>query len=82
MHKVLMEVKELNAISVTIDPYENSPKIEDLIPIFATILEAKSLSISGEMKIEQLNRLRQSLPTGCLSINVTLTDKLLWERLI
>lgn len=80
LHKVLMEVEELNAISVTIDPYENSPTIEDLSPIFAAILEAKSLSISGEMKMEQVDLLRQELPTGCLSINVTVTDKLLWER--
>lgn len=78
LHKVLMEVEELNAISVTIDPYENSPKIEDLVPTFAAILETKSLSISGEMKIEQVNWLRQSLPTGCLSINVTVTDNPLY----
>jgi len=73
-------VEELNAISVTIDPYENAPTIEDLAPTFAAILETKSLSISGEMRMEQVNWLKQSLPTGCLSINATVTDKLLWER--
>ncbi|MBC8232731.1 hypothetical protein H8E77_24545 [bacterium] len=80
LHKVLIEVEELDAISVTIDPYESSPTIEDLLPVFAVILENKSLSISGEMKMEQIDCLRQTLPTGCLNINATITDKLLWER--
>jgi len=66
-------VEELNAISVTIDPYENCPTIEDLIPTFAAILETKSLSISGEMRMDQLDCLKQELSTGCLSINATVS---------
>ena len=74
LHEVLMEVEELDAISVTIDPYESAPSIEDLIPTFAAILEAKSLSISGGMTVEQLDRLRRELPSGCLNVNATVTD--------
>jgi len=77
LHKVLMEVEELNAISITIDPFENCPTIGDLIPTFANILEAKSLSISGGMKMEQVDLLIQELHTGCLSLNITVTDRLL-----
>ena len=80
LHKVLMEVEELDALSVTMDPYEEAPTIEDLAPTFAAILETKSLSISGEMKMEQVDWVRRNLPSGCLSINATVTDKLLWER--
>ena len=71
LHKVLMGVEELNAISVTIDPYQNAPTIEDMVPTFATILEKKSLAISGGMKMEQLDWLRKELSTGCLSINAS-----------
>lgn len=74
LHKVLMEVEELDAISVTIDPYETAPSIEDLTPTFAAILEAKSLSISGGMTMEQVDRLRRDLPSGCLNINATVID--------
>jgi len=75
LHKVLMEVEELDAISVTMDPYETAPTVEELAPTFAAILEAKSLSISGEMKGAQVDWLRQDLPSGRLSINATVTDK-------
>ena len=75
LHEVLMEVEELDAISVTMDPYENAPTIEELTPIFAAILAAKSLSIFGAMTMEQVDRLRKDLPSGCLSINVAVTDK-------
>jgi len=74
LHKVLMDVEELDAISVTIDPYESAPSIEDLIPTFAAILEAKSLSISGGMTREQLDKLRRTLPSGCLNVNATVID--------
>ena len=76
LHKVLMEVEELDAISVTLDPHEGAPSLEELIPTFAAILEAKSLSVFGEMRKEQVDRLRRALPTGCLSINAVVTDKL------
>ena len=80
LHKVLMEVEELDAIAVTLDPYKSAPTLEELTPIFATILEAKSLAVCGEMKMDQVEGLLKALPTGCLSISATLTDKLLWER--
>lgn len=75
LHKVLMEVEELNALSVTIDPYENAPTIEELAPTFKTILENKSLSISGSMSMEQLDWLMSELPTGCLAINASVIGK-------
>jgi len=74
LHEVLVEVEELNAISVTMDPYEDAPALEDLVPTFAAILEAKSLSIFGAMKVEQVDWLRRNLPSGCLSINATVTE--------
>lgn len=80
LHKVLMEVEELKAISVTLDRYANAPTVEQLLPTFATIQEAKSLCIFGEMTAAELDLLRRSLsPTG-LAINAFITDKLLWER--
>ena len=69
LHQTLTEVEELNAISVTLDPYDNAPKLGDLIPIFALILEKKSLSVYGELDSEQIDQLREALPTGCLCIN-------------
>jgi hypothetical protein len=71
LHKVLMEVEELNAISVTVDPYENCPTIQELIPTFAAILEKKSLSISGAINANELDWVRQELPSGCLSIRTS-----------
>ena len=66
---ILAEVEELDALSVTMDPYDNAPTLDELIPIFGRILEAKSLSIYGEMTLEQVAQLRQALPSGCLAIN-------------
>lgn len=80
IHKVLMETPELNAISVTMDPYANAPRLEDLLPTFAEILEAKSLLVTGELTMAEVERLRQALPTPSLAINGHLTDKLLYER--
>ena len=80
LHPVLLEVEELDAISVTLDGYRNAPTIEELTPTFAAILEAKSLIVAGEMKVEQLDRLTRALPSGCLCIHASITDKLLWER--
>jgi hypothetical protein len=69
LHPVLLEVEELDAISVTLDPYENAPTLEELMPTFAAILEAKSLSVFGEMRTEQVEWLQRALPSGCLCIN-------------
>jgi hypothetical protein len=74
LHPVLIEVEELNALSVTLDPYDNAPALDDLIPTFARILEAKSLSIYGEMTVDQVEKLRRALPSGCLAINATLSE--------
>ena len=80
LHPVLLEMEELDAISVTLDGYRNPPTIEELTPTFAAILEGKSLIVAGEMKAEQLDRLTRALPSGCLCIYASITDKLLWER--
>jgi hypothetical protein len=80
LHKVLMEVEELRAISVTLDRYANAPTVEQLLPTFAAIQEVKSLCIFGEMTTAELELLSRSLsPTG-LAISAFITDKLLWER--
>lgn len=80
IHKELMDTPDLNAISVTMDPYANAPRVEDLLPTFAAILEAKSLLVTGEMTMAEVERLRDALPTASLAINAHVTDKLLYER--
>lgn len=80
IHKVLMETPELGAISVTMDPYANAPRVEDLLPTFAAILEAKSLLVTGELTMPDVERLQKAFPTASLAINAQLTDKLLYER--
>jgi hypothetical protein len=82
LHRPLLEVAELNAISVTLDRYANAPTVPDLIPTFARILEAKSLHICGEVTAAELDAMLQALPARGLCLNVTTTDKLLWERAI
>jgi hypothetical protein len=66
---VLLEVDELDAISITLDPYESAPTVEALIPTLETVLERKSVSLYGQMTMGELNLLEQALPTGCLAIN-------------
>jgi hypothetical protein len=66
---VLLEVEELDAISITLDPYESAPAVEALIPTLEGVLERKSVSLYGQMTVEELDRLKQALPTGCLAIN-------------
>jgi len=80
LHKALLDVEELNAISVTLDGYENAPRIKDLVPTFAAILERKSLSLFGEMTRQEADLLLRELPARGLAINGVLVDKLLWER--
>jgi hypothetical protein len=48
--------------------------LDELIPIFSRILEAKSLSVYGEMTLEQLAQLKQALPSGCLAINAVVSE--------
>jgi len=66
---VLLEVEELDAISVTLDPYESAPTVEALIPTLERVLERKSVSLYGQMTVGELERLKQALPTGCLAIH-------------
>jgi hypothetical protein len=74
LYPVLIDVDELDALSVTLDPYDNAPTVDELIPVFASILEAKSLSVYGEMTLEQVAQLKRALPSGCLAIHATLCD--------
>ena len=68
LYEVLLEVDELDAISVALDPGPNAPEVEEMIPIFGEILESKSLMISGKLRAGQLERLRTALPSGCFCI--------------
>lgn len=68
----LLEAPELDAISVTLDPYESAPTLGELLPTFEAILERKSLSVFGELTLRQVDQLRKALPSGCLSLDVTL----------
>jgi hypothetical protein len=67
--QALLEVEELDAISVTLDPYDSAPTLQDLLPTFEAILERKSLSVCGGMTGDRVDWLRRKLPTGCLSIS-------------
>ena len=80
IHPVLLEVEELNAISITMDRYANAPTVEDLLPTFAEILESKSLLVTGEMTRDEVDLIVSSLPSCGLAVNAHVTDKLLWER--
>lgn len=82
LYKTLLEVPELDAISVTLDPHEGAPTLEALLPALAAILEAKSLSVFGEMTPEQVAWLKEALPSGCLSINAIIAGprpSLTWD---
>jgi hypothetical protein len=68
LYPVLLEVDELSAISITLDPYESAPTLPELLPALRAILERKSLSLAGRISAEQVEWLRRELPTGCLSI--------------
>ena len=49
--------------------------VEELIPVFSAILEAKSLCVFGEMTMAQVDYLTQALPTGRLAIDAFVTDR-------
>jgi hypothetical protein len=80
LREKLLATQELDAISITLDRYENAPSVRDLVPVFAEILEQKSLLIFGEMTAKEAELLCSELPARGLSINGYLTDRLLWER--
>jgi hypothetical protein len=82
IYPVLVQVDELDAISVTLDRYENAPSVKELLPTFADILERKSLSITGEATQEELDLMVRELPATGLAITVALTDRLLWQRAV
>lgn len=80
IRRVLMEEPDLNALSVTLDRYENAPCVADLLPVFAEILEAKSLVVTGEATMDEVELMRRSLPSRGLCINAFVHDQLLWQR--
>jgi hypothetical protein len=71
---VLLEVEELDAISITLDPYESAPSVEALIPTLEQVLARKSVSIFGKMTAADVRRLKQTLPTGCLAIHAVVDE--------
>ena len=77
---VLLQEPDVDAISVTLDRYENAPSVAELLPTFAEILAAKSLCVTGEMTRQEIALLRRSLPSRGLCINATVTERLLWQR--
>ena len=68
----LIQEPQLEAISVTLDRYENGPSIEALLPVFRKILETKSLLVYGEVTERELENLVADLPPTGLCINVAL----------
>jgi hypothetical protein len=82
IHPVLLQVEELDAISVTLDRYENAPGVSELLPTFAAILEHKSLSIFGEVTQAEFDLLLRELPPTGLAVNVSIANQLLWQRAV
>ncbi len=70
----LLDVPELKAISISVDPYESAPRIARLVPKFARILERKSLVINGALKQAELRLLLDNLPPTGLAIRSRLED--------
>ena len=70
----LVEMSNLKAISVSIDPYESAPRISELVPTFARVLERKALVLNGPMRQAELKLLLDSLPAAGLAIRTRLTD--------
>ncbi len=74
LYPALLDEANLDAISVTLDRYENAPSVQELLPTFSAILEAKSLVIFGEATEDEVTLLKRSLPARGLCITVSLTD--------
>lgn len=70
----MLEMPALKAISVSIDPYESSPRLADLVPVFARTLERKALVLNGPMSRAELKLLVDGLPARGLAIRTRLTD--------
>ena len=70
----LLDVPSLKAISISIDPYESAPRISQLVPGFARILERKSLILNGPMKEAELRLLLDSLPPTGLAIRARIEE--------
>ena len=65
LYRILMHEPALKAISVTIDPQEAAPTVEELIPTFLEILEHKALVIFGKLSEEEIDLLANTLPAHC-----------------
>lgn len=72
LHPVLAQEPELSAISVTLDRTASAPTVNELLPTFKTILDAKSLIVFGDVNRDELDLLLTLPPRG-LAINVRIT---------
>jgi hypothetical protein len=64
----LLQVERPHAIQVTIETEPSGPPFEELLPIFRKILAVKPLIADGPLSLEEVERLRQELPTDGLAI--------------
>jgi hypothetical protein len=70
---VLLDVERPQAIQITIESEPSGPPFRELLPVFARILEAKPLVVSGPLSEEQVQTLLDVLPHGGLSIEARQT---------
>jgi hypothetical protein len=64
----LVDVAGLDVIEVNLD--DVGPRVQEMMPQFRRILEKKRLMVWGELTVEDLRAMRESLPTGGLALQL------------
>jgi hypothetical protein len=64
----LLPLDKPQAIQVSLDPQPSGPPLEQLIPVFRRILQAKSLIVDGALNAGQVRQLLENLPINGLCI--------------
>lgn len=71
---VLLPGRHPMAIQISLDTGSTPTTVNDLLPLFRRVLEAKPLLISGSMTTEEFTRLRDELPSEGLYIAPTAVE--------
>jgi hypothetical protein len=70
----LLAVERPHAIQVTLEVGTGMPSLEEMIPTFRKVLEAKPLLVEGKLTDEEVAWLQAQLPEGGLAITARRTD--------
>ena len=70
----LLEVERPHAIQVTLEARPKAPSLEEMLPIFRRILEAKPLLLEGKLTEDEVRWLQDRLPSGGLAITARQTE--------